>query len=98
MTNWNILIEPTKDGQTTATVVELPTFHVTESNRQTALDKIQRLLSERLASAEIVSISIPSDPLEKSENPWLKFGGIFKDDPDFDKIVRDMRAERESDL
>ncbi|MEL6491201.1 MAG: hypothetical protein AAFQ95_14680 [Cyanobacteria bacterium J06621_3] len=38
MTHWNILIEPAKDGQTTATVVELPTFQVTANTRQTALD------------------------------------------------------------
>lgn len=90
MAHWNILIEPTKDGQTTATVVELPTFQVTASNRQTALDKIQQLLTERLASAEMVSISIPS---EKGENPWLKFGGIFQNDPDFEEILGDIRAE-----
>ncbi|MEN8447820.1 MAG: hypothetical protein ABG776_22720 [Cyanobacteria bacterium J06555_13] len=95
MTNWNILVEPTKDGQTTATVVELPAFQVTASNRQTALDEIQNLLAERLANAEMVSISVPS---ENDESPWLKFGGVFKDDPDFEDIVRDIRAEREGHL
>lgn len=91
MANWNILIEPAKDGQTMATVVELPTFQVTASNRQIALDEIQRLLTERLASAEMVSISVPP---AAAENPWIKFGGIFKDDSDFEEIVRDIRAER----
>ena len=78
-----------------ATVVELPTFQVTANTRQTALDKIQQLLTERLASAEVVPISVPS---EKDENPWLTFGGIFEGDSDFEEIVQDIQIERENEL
>lgn len=95
MTNWNILIEPAQDGQTMATVVEMPTFQITASSRKGALEKIQQLLTERLANTEMVAIAIPS---AKDENPWLEFGGIFQDDPDFEEIVQDMRAEREASL
>ena len=92
MTNWNILLEPSTDGQTTATVLELPAFQVTANTRQLALDKIQQLLAHRLANAEVVSLSLPT--LE-SDNPWLKFGGIFKDDPDFANIAQAIQSERE---
>lgn len=47
--------------------------------------------TQRLASTEMVSISFPS---AKEENPWLKFGGVFKNDPDFENIVQDMKIER----
>lgn len=95
MTNWNVLIEPVEDSQVMATVVELPKLQVTAGNRQLAIDEVKRLLSERLSDAEIVSVSVPS---AKDENPWRKFAGVFKDDPDFEAIMRDMRNEREGIL
>ncbi|MGG6241767.1 hypothetical protein ACQ4N7_24335 [Nodosilinea sp. AN01ver1] len=92
MTNWNILIEPSTDGQTTATVLELPSFQVKASDRVTALKEIQRLLAKRLAGAEIVSLSMPA-PV--SENPWLKYGGMFKGDADFEAITQDLQQDRQ---
>jgi len=93
MTNWNILLESATDGQTTATVLELPAFRVTAGDRQTALDQIQQLLKQRLANAEVVPVSIPT--AEDDSNPWLKFGGIFKDDPDFTAIAQSIEQERQ---
>jgi predicted RNase H-like HicB family nuclease len=92
VTNWNILIEPSTDGQTTATVLELPSFQVKASDRETALKEIQRLLAQRLASAEVVSVSIPAPD---SANPWLKYGGMFKDDADFEAIAQELQQERQ---
>jgi len=85
MTNWNILIESATDGQTTATVLELPNFQITAKTRQKALEKIQQLLTQRLSQAKVVPLSIPDD---HSDNPWIKFGGTFKDDPDFADIAK----------
>lgn len=95
MTHWNILLEPETDGQFTATVAELPTVKTTAISRQTALDEIKQMLSQRLSDIEVVPVSIPT---VNTENPWAKFNGIFKDDPDFEEIVKEMRAERESEL
>lgn len=39
---------------------------------------------------------MPIQPLT-SENPLMKFAGIFPDDPDFMEIIKEMRAEREQD-
>lgn len=93
MTSWNILIEPSPDGQTTATVLELPSFQVKASDRETALQDIQQLLAQRLASAEVVSISIPTPG---NENPWLKYGGMFRDDADFEAITQELQQERQA--
>ena len=30
----------------------------------------------------------------EESNPWVKFDGIFKDDPLFDEFVEDMAANR----
>jgi len=91
MTNWNILLEKATNGQTTATVVELPACQVTAITRQLALEQIEQLLTQRLSEAEVVSLAIPSS---QKANPWIEFGGVFKDDADFADIVEDLQAER----
>ncbi|MEM9003801.1 MAG: hypothetical protein AAGE59_09785 [Cyanobacteria bacterium P01_F01_bin.86] len=92
MADLNILLEPAVDGQLTATVLEFPEFKVTANTRQLALDEIQQLLVQRLAQTEIVSVSVPT---KETDNPWIKFGGIFKGDPDFEAIAQAMKVERE---
>ena len=87
------MLEPATNGQTTATVFGLPSFKVTAKDRQTALDQIQQLIKQWLANAEVVSVSIPT--IEDNSNPWLKFGGIFKNDADFEAIVQAIEQERE---
>ena len=94
MNKWNVLLEDDVDGGTTATVLELPSFQVTATTRQQALSDIQRLLSQRLSKAEIVSLPIAE---VKELNPWVEFGGIFENDSDFEDIVRAMQAERKQE-
>ncbi len=96
MDNWNILLESTVDGFTTATVLEVPDCQIRDKTKQGAVEKVQQLLQERLAKAEIIQIPMPVQP-SVSENPLMKFAGIFQDDPDFMEIIKEMRAERELD-
>jgi hypothetical protein len=96
MDNWNILLETTADGFTTATVMEVPDLQIKDETKTGAVEKIQQLLQKRLAKAEIIQIPMPIKSLA-SENPLMKFAGIFQDDPDFLEIMQEMRAEREDD-
>jgi predicted RNase H-like HicB family nuclease len=88
---YKILIEQVADGQSLATVIDFPDCQVTAMTPQAALAKVQTRLTERLASAQIISIEIPAS---QSSNPWLEFAGIFQDDPDFADIAQAIRAER----
>ena len=89
--SYKILLEQTADGQSSATVLELPDCHVIAITPQAAINQIQARLTERLATAQIVSIQIPAP---QPQNPWIEFAGIFKDDPDFADIAQVIRAER----
>jgi predicted RNase H-like HicB family nuclease len=88
---YNILLEQTADGQSSATVLELPNCQVIAITPQEALHQVQTCLTERLATAQIVSIQIP---VSQPHNPWIEFAGIFKDDPDFTDIAQALRADR----
>jgi hypothetical protein len=94
--NWNILLESAADGFSRATVLEVADCQIADKTKQGAVEKVQQLLQERLAKAEIIQIPMPVQP-SVSENPLMKFAGIFQDDPDFMEIIKEMRAERELD-
>ncbi len=60
-----------------------------------SLDELMERIREAITLClefETVSISISS---QRTKNPWIEFGGIFKDDPDFADIMRNIQAERE---
>ena len=44
-----------------------------------------------MQNTEIVSLEID---LPKLEHPWMKFAGMFKDDPEFEEVLADIAAYR----
>jgi predicted RNase H-like HicB family nuclease len=88
---YKILLEQTADGKSSATVLELPDCQVIAITPQEAISLVQLRLTERLATAQIVSIEIPAP---QSQNPWIEFAGIFNDDPDFAEIAQASRNSR----
>ncbi|WP_414543793.1 hypothetical protein [Nostoc sp. CCY0012] len=96
MDNWNILLESTNDGFTIATVLEVPDCQIRDETKEGAVEKVQQLLQKRLDKAEIIKIPTPIQP-STLENPVMRFAGIFRDDPDFIEIMKEIRAEREQD-
>ncbi|HEY9849565.1 MAG TPA: hypothetical protein V6D28_08925 [Leptolyngbyaceae cyanobacterium] len=89
--NYSVLIEE-KAGFYCATVWGLPDCKATGTTREEALTNVRQFLIARLEKAEIVSLEIEVPPLE---HPWMKFAGIFKDDPDFDEVLADIEAYRQ---
>jgi hypothetical protein len=45
-----------------------------------------------MTHAEVIAVSQEE---ELSDNPWIKFVGMFENDPDFAEIAAAIRAERE---
>jgi predicted RNase H-like HicB family nuclease len=88
----NILLEQDEKGKLVATVLEVPNCQAEGGTRQQALDRVKQILADRLSHAEIIPIEVtPASP----ENSWMKFAGIFNDDPLFAEIAQEIRAERE---
>jgi predicted RNase H-like HicB family nuclease len=88
---YKVLLENTPDGQSSATILDFPDCQATAATDREAIDRVQNRLTERLATAKIISIEVPT-PL--TVNPWIKFSGIYQDDPDFAEIAAAIRAER----
>jgi hypothetical protein len=88
---YKVLLENTPDGQSSATILDFPDCQATAATDREAINQVQNRLTERLATAKIISIEVPT-PL--TVNPWIKFSGIYQDDPDFAEIAAAIRAER----
>jgi predicted RNase H-like HicB family nuclease len=88
---YKILLEQTADGRSSATVLELPDCHVIAVTPQEAISQVQSRLTQRLATAEIVSIQIP---VPEPHNPLLKVSNLEHSS----QSVRDWQTLSESSL
>lgn len=89
--DYSVIIEEIKAGLYSATVWGLPDCKATGATREEALTNVRQVLTARLEKAEIVSLEME---IPKPEHPWMKFAGMFKDDPDFDEVLADIKALR----
>jgi predicted RNase H-like HicB family nuclease len=89
--SYDVLIENQEDGRVLATVIGLPDCQAIGATKEEALTSLYERLSERLAKAEIVSIKIEPP---KAEHPWMKFAGMYKDNPLFDEVQAYIEADR----
>ncbi|MEH2086456.1 hypothetical protein [Nostoc sp.] len=87
--NYDVLIENKPDGGVSATVLGLPDFKGSGVTKEEALEKLIQLLQER--KPEIVTLEIEPP---QTEHPWMKFAGMFKDDPQFDEMLAYIEADR----
>ncbi|MBW4631223.1 MAG: type II toxin-antitoxin system HicB family antitoxin [Iphinoe sp. HA4291-MV1] len=88
--NYSVLVEE-KEGEYQATVWGLPDCQVLAATREDALKNLHELVNARLQNVEIVTQEIEQP---KSEHPWMKFAGKYKDDPQFDDMLADIEAYR----
>jgi hypothetical protein len=89
--SYDVLIEYQSEGQVNATVLGLQDCQVKGVNKEDALNKLRQLLNNRLQNTEIVSLDLS---IPQSKHPWMKFAGMFKDDPDFEDVLADIEAYR----
>jgi hypothetical protein len=95
-------LEAQASGAIGASVIEFPDCRVEAETREAAIAKVQAALLEQLARSETISWDVPLPPSEdlngaerRADSPWIKYAGMFKDDPDFAEISAAVRAERE---
>ncbi|AFY35420.1 hypothetical protein [Calothrix sp. PCC 7507] len=96
----NILLETRDDGSAIASILELPQYHVEAATRGQALLMLEQLLVQHLEKVEVTSMEIKLPQTEQSQRPWMKFAGVFKDDPDFDAVqqyIQEYRQELDAD-
>ncbi|SKB12354.1 conserved hypothetical protein [Planktothrix sp. PCC 11201] len=61
------------------------------ASREAALEQLLEQVNAILKQGEIVQLEIP---LPKPEHPWMKFAGMYKDNPLFDEVQDYIKADR----
>lgn len=96
---FNLLLKQNDEGQTVASVIEMPNCQVTAATQEAAISQLQQAIADYLTHAQVIPVQMeittaqPSQP----ENPWVKYAGVFKDDPYFAKVMEQMNAERQGE-
>lgn len=93
----HLLLEQAQDGSAIASVLELPDCRIEAPTNEQAIAQLRSLVTHRLVNAQVLPLDIPMAVAEEPENPWMKYAGVFKDDPYFSKIMEAMQAERQED-
>ncbi|MHC5893251.1 hypothetical protein [Nostoc sp.] len=91
----NILLETREDGRAIASILKLPQYHVEAATREQALLILNQLLVQHLDKVEVIPMEIKLPQTEQSQKPWMKFAGVFKDDPDFDVVQQYIQEYRQ---
>jgi predicted RNase H-like HicB family nuclease len=91
----NILLETREDGSAIASILELPQYRVEAATREQALLKLNQLLVQHLEKIEVIPMEIELPQTKQSQKPWMKFAGVFKDDPDFDVVQQYIQEYRQ---
>lgn len=84
-----------KKNKYVARVRDWPELVIEEDSRDAALLQIKDQLAEYLSQPpEVVQIELDST-LEHEDHPWLKFAGMWADDPTWDDFIAEVEAYRQ---
>ena len=90
-----ILVEPVANNGYRASSGPPLAVSTEGATRDEAVDKLELLLRDRLSNGvEIVAAEVPARIVE---NPWVKYAGMFKDDPMFAEVLEIMKDKRRTD-
>jgi hypothetical protein len=62
------------------------------NSREEAVERLRQLAKQRLAAGELLLLELPG---ESQANPWVETAGVWRDHPDMDEYVQNIRAYRE---
>jgi predicted RNase H-like HicB family nuclease len=95
---YDILLELQPDGTHQASVLGWAACHAVGDTEEHAIDSLRQVLSDRLTHSKVLQLEIPQQfeqPIVASDNPWIKFAGVFKDDPMFDEMLESIAEYRQ---
>ncbi|MEB3830778.1 type II toxin-antitoxin system HicB family antitoxin [Phormidium sp. CCY1219] len=86
-----VAIKSVTEGEFTARILEWADCHASGSTKEEALERLQGEIRDRLDNSEMYSLEImPAN----GEHPWMKFAGMYADNPLFDEVLEEIAAYR----
>ncbi len=87
-----VTIEPVANNGYRACCAAPVNLSADGATREEAIRNLEGQLRQRVqAGLEVATVDIPVRP---ADNPWVKYAGMFKDNPDFEEVVEIMAENR----
>ena len=86
----NVLLQPNLPEGYTATVLGWPDLIIKRKTKDEAITAVRQAVKKKLSKSEIVTLDIDYE----SGDPWMKFVGMWEDDPTFDDFLEEISAYR----
>ncbi len=93
--HYPVIVRTESSDQYVAQPLGIPELRVVAATEAEALERVGQALSQWLASAKVVQITVP---VAGSGNPWLDTFGRSAEDPDFEEFLEELQQARSGDL
>ena len=90
---YDVVLTETADDRYTARAVLFPELVVSGSNETDVLQQMQKAISRVHTRSRIMRIDVPNSTANV-ENPWLRFAGMWVDDPNWEAFEAEVAANR----
>ncbi len=90
---YDVLLTKEPDNCYTARAMVLPDIVVSGTDETNVLNDLRMALTSVAANSRTVRLEVP-DP-KKPSDPWLRFAGIWEEDPDWDLFQAEIKAFRQ---
>ena len=92
---YDVLLTKQANSQYTARVLSLPDVVVSGTDDTEVLARVRAAIAHIQANSRVVQVEAP--PLaEMSDDPWLRFAGMWEEDPDWDMFQSEIKSFREA--
>lgn len=92
---YDVLVTRTDRKRYTARALLFPNITATGQNERDVLKQVQAAIADLSAKSHIVRVDVPTIPRDENDDPWLRFAGAWKDDPDWDIFQEEVSAFRD---
>lgn len=91
---YQVLVEANSHNAFIASIIGMPDCVAEGQTEEEAIANAKAVLEGRLAQGKIVTIEVEAINSNKSDNPWIRNFGCFKDDPTFEDFQAEIEAYR----
>ncbi|MFO7538413.1 MAG: hypothetical protein R6X32_10180, partial [Chloroflexota bacterium] len=92
---YDVLVTREKNQHYKARVLLLPEIVATGSSEAEVLEQVKTAITDLRTSSRIVQVDVPA-LTGADEDPWLRYAGMWADDPDWDLFQAEIDAYRQA--
>ncbi|MFZ0547915.1 MAG: type II toxin-antitoxin system HicB family antitoxin [Candidatus Promineifilaceae bacterium] len=90
---YDVLVTKEKSQRYTARVLLLPEIVASGNTEEEALEQVKTAITDLRINSRIVQLDVPS--LADGDDPWLRYAGLWADDPDWELFRSEVEAFRQ---